>query len=678
MTKKLFSRLARIMLPALAVFLALCCAGCSGSSSVSKVDGYTGGYNTEENLALFRRSNLYALAEGWRAAAAHRTTVVSDVGGTDYTFAWHRPVPTTPEGPFLAVSVRKDETSGSAAGDMKWQVLGGTAKQMDLSGVKTLAVCIISTRYKTYQEVGGSSARAYSGSAEDAEILYIDVASRDLVGLSERKGKSLPSGYTSNVPHYTLSTDDLVSQIRSDLSTPFTLSEDGEITGGTLSRELDGYLFPASVKKITKLEIKEGIETLSIPASVEEIAADIIPRDAVKLTVLPGTYGETFARENGFLFRYPDDSRDSSAPWRICVAGCSCTVDKATLPSILHPDGPFADMMKSRILTVEEGSAAEAYAREHRYLYRRLGETEKRFCIDGSDWILGKDIVFIPDGVTAEDEVLSWIGKKNYTVIAAPGSSAETACREAGLVCWSGDYDLAERTFSDDHGLEWTVIYSFSSNHIRAVHIPAEYEGSGDTASRRFSSLFRTVGLGSASQAELPLCYVQHGSWASDHMSGWLEEGSTVLHSPVQEQYTDYALERVTEVVDGETDDRMLDRGVRFLRTNGNYSSWFRAADHPDKMYLVSRDNKRWHLNNDMILKDVRVLKIRGDITDEAELDRILYRAEQGLPFVLEVERNTGIAAFAQEHGIPFIFWESTGTNFYDGDGTNADLPSDL
>ncbi len=587
-------------------------------------------------------------------------------------------MPTTPEGPFLAVSVRKDQTSGAAAGSLEWKVLGGTAKQMDLSGFKTLAVCIISTRYKTYEEVGSSHARTYSGSTEDAEILYIDVASRDLVGLSERKGENLPSGYIGNVPHYTLSADDLVSQVRSDLSTPFTLSEDGEITGGSLNHELEGYLFPASVKKITKLEIKEGIETLSIPASVEEIASDVIPRDTVKLIVLPDTYGETFARENGFLFRYTDDSSDSRAPWRICVAGCGCTVENAALPSILHPDGPFNSLLQSRILTVDESSAAEACAREHQYLYRRTGETEKRFCIGGNDWVLGKDIVFVPDGVTAEDEAFSWVREKNYTVITAPGSSAETACRQAGLICWSGNYDLAERTFTDNDGLEWTVVYSFSANYIRAVHIPAEYEGSGDTASRRFSSLFGAVGLRSASQNELPLCYVQPGSWASEHMSGWLEEGSTVLHRPVREQYTDYTLERVTEIVDGGTDNRMLDRGVRFLQTKGDYSSWYRAADHLDKMYLVSTGSERWHLSNDMILQDVRVLKIRGDVTDEAELDRILYRAGQDLPFVLEVERNTGIAAFAREHGIPFVFWESTGTNFYDGDGSNADLPSDL
>ncbi len=64
MTKKTFFRLARIMLPAFAVLLAVYFAGRSCSSSVSKVDGYTGGYNTEENLTLFRGSDLYALAEG--------------------------------------------------------------------------------------------------------------------------------------------------------------------------------------------------------------------------------------------------------------------------------------------------------------------------------------------------------------------------------------------------------------------------------------------------------------------------------------------------------------------------------------------------------------------------------------------------------------------------------------
>ncbi len=544
---------------------------------------------------------------------------------------------------------------------------------MDLPGVRTLAVCVITTRHKTYQEVGSS--RIFTGSAEDADILYIDVASRDIVGRTEIRGRDLPAGYVGSVPHYTQSADDLVRQVRSDLTVPFMLSESGEITGGTLDGRRDGYLFPATVKKITKLEIRGEIETLTIPASVEEIAADAFPRDTVKLYVQPGTGGESFARENGFLFRYPDDGKTTKAPWRICVAGCDCTAEDATPPPALQPDGPLAGIMQRRILVVEEGSAAQAYAREHQLLYRFEGGTEMRFCIGGQDWIIGRGIAFVPDNVTAEDEMLAWIKKKNYPVITTRGSAAEAACRQAGLVCWYGDYDLAERTFTDEGGLAWTVVFSFRANAVRAVHIPAGYRQEGRVA-HPLDSLLRDIGMKDASRDEMPLCYVQPGSWAAEHIPGRLEEGSTVLHSPVKEQYTEYALDRVTEVVDGETDDRLLDRGVRFLKTQGYDTSWYRAADHPDKMYLIAPDKDRWHLNNDTTLADVRVLKIRGDVTDREELDRILERAGRDLPFVLEVERGTGIAAFAQEHGIPFVYWEWSGRNFYDGNESNAASPA--
>ncbi len=672
MLKKKTFRFSRILLPALAAFLALCCAGCS--SSTPSIPGQTGGYNTKENLALFRESSLYPLAEGWRAAADGRRSPVSTTDGSEAeAFTWHTPVATTPAEPFLAVSVRTGTTSGAGAEEPEWTVIGGTAKQMDLPGVRTLAVCVITTRHKTYQEVGSS--RIFTGSAEDADILYIDVASRDIVGRTEIRGRDLPAGYVGSVPHYTQSADDLVRQVRSDLTVPFMLSESGEITGGTLDGRRDGYLFPATVKKITKLEIRGEIETLTIPASVEEIAADAFPRDTVKLYVQPGTGGESFARENGFLFRYPDDGKTTKAPWRICVAGCDCTAEDATPPPALQPDGPLAGIMQRRILVVEEGSAAQAYAREHQLLYRFEGGTEMRFCIGGQDWIIGRGIAFVPDNVTAEDEMLAWIKKKNYPVITTRGSAAEAACRQAGLVCWYGDYDLAERTFTDEGGLAWTVVFSFRANAVRAVHIPAGYRQEGRVA-HPLDSLLRDIGMKDASRDEMPLCYVQPGSWAAEHIPGRLEEGSTVLHSPVKEQYTEYALDRVTEVVDGETDDRLLDRGVRFLKTQGYDTSWYRAADHPDKMYLIAPDKDRWHLNNDTTLADVRVLKIRGDVTDREELDRILERAGRDLPFVLEVERGTGIAAFAQEHGIPFVYWEWSGRNFYDGNESNAASPA--
>ena len=292
---------------------ALPLAGC-GAPSGKKPESHTRGYDTPENLAAFEASGLYELAKGYaeyRQSSDYdisRAVSVTDEQGNlpRYYIDPYAPS-TTPVGPFLAVAVREDDDRNPV-----WHVCGGSAEEMNLADVRTLAVCVITERRAQYE----GDKHVYTGIAEDATILYIDARTGACLTEGRLDGGKLPSRSTGGVPHYTLDDAKLVSQVVKDMTTPFALTDEGEITGGKLADMGNGYRFPDSVKKITKLSIGDGVFQLVLPASIEAIADGVIPRsvrrrgnadDPMVLTVEPGTYGEAFAREGGYLYRYPED-----------------------------------------------------------------------------------------------------------------------------------------------------------------------------------------------------------------------------------------------------------------------------------------------------------------------------------------------------------------------------------
>lgn len=444
-------------------------AGC-GAPSGKKPESHTRGYDTPENLAAFEASGLFETAKGYAEYrqsfdyGMSRAVSVTDEQGNLPRYYIERYAPsTTPVGPFLAVAVREDDDRNPV-----WRVCGGSAEAMDLADVRTLAVCVITERSAQYEGDG----HIYTGIAEDATILYIDARTGAYLTEGRLESGELPSRSTGGAPHYTLDDAKLVSQVVKDMTTPFALTDEGEITGGKLADMEHGYRFPDSVKKITKLSIGDGVDQLVLPASIEEIADGVIPRsvahpgytdDPMVLTVEHDSYAETFARENGYPYRYPEEEvywgyEGNEEKLRIWVAGCECAFYNTDTYSArrtrypIAPDGDLAEFITLQrrsdkknaepeayyVLIVEPDSPAEAYARAHQYLYCYPGEKRVcRFCVDGRDWRFdfSQCLVVVPDGVPADDAVLAWALKEAVTAEVTPGSPAEEACRAAGLAC---------------------------------------------------------------------------------------------------------------------------------------------------------------------------------------------------------------------------------------------------
>ena len=429
----------RKFLSCLMLSCVILCAGCSSSPSVR---GYTDRYDTAANLSLFKESALYPMAEGFYQNRNRSNSPVrlEEEKADPYYFTAERPY-TTPLEPFLAVSVRRGED-----GQPDWHVVGGSGKSPEFSGVRTLAVCIVTEHTADYKETGYGASRRFEGTTESARILYLDARTASYIQETEIAGKPLPKR-TSGVPHYTLSNSDLVSRIRKDLTLPFTLSPDGEITGGKLDSDRNGYLIPDGVKKIAKLEMDPDINRLALPASVEEIAPGVLPRmvqskmrnfgepEALVLTVVSGSRAETFAREGGYAYKRPDG--DAKYIW---MAGCeSVLLDQNQIYKKLFPntpDGDFEELMKSGyLLSVEEGSPAEEYARAHQYPYSYGDKWERHCWIGGLEWKRsGTDrILIVPAEAVFDEDLLAWIKKQKSEIVVAPGSSAEEALRAAGV-----------------------------------------------------------------------------------------------------------------------------------------------------------------------------------------------------------------------------------------------------
>ncbi len=653
MSKRTEPCIRRILLLCILVSVLLC-SGCSSS----RVGGYTSHYNTSENLTLFQESTLFSLAQ---ELVQNRNR--HSVSGQ----------PTTPATPFLAVSVRKDKE-----GKQVWGVCGGSAEKMDLSGVQTLVVCIISERTAQYRGSFGTT----TGTTEDAGLYYLDVATGSLLKRTSIQGKDLPQ-YAKSTPHYTLSDSSLVSRIRKELAPPYTLTQDGEITGGTLGSDLNGYRFPDNVKKITKLGFDSGVSSLWLPASVEEIAPGVIPRQAGNsrnsgsqkafvLTVLPGTWGETFARENGYIYQRPDDSGKY-----IWAAGCECTLLKVNASRFpAAADGPLAEATQNGyVLMTEEGSAAAEYAMAHQHLYSYHGQDEVRFCINGREWIWmkidkSKCIVRVPEGGASEPDLIAWAKKRADGVLVSPGSAEEAACRAEGMDCWVGDMDMAECTWTAKSGLEWQAVYSFRDKQLLAVHIPSGYEQTGKALYMK--NLCKDMGF-SWEQEMHPLMYVQPDSWAAEKIPVRIEEGSDVLwmrrsSADTNAGYiTEYACSVITGVVDAyfrDWDNRTPQKLLTEYQIKAFYTSSpsgycavkpYCLTGQPEKMYYPDPDGS---IRSRRMLEGIRILRVRGDITDEEELSWVLERAGQEEPFLLQVEEGTVLEGFALENGIPCEIWD--------------------
>ena len=706
---KRFAWIAALLLAALLL------AGC-GAPSGKKPESHTRGYNTPENLAAFQASGLFEPAEGYAVYSEsfnfnRSGAEVDGPGRSKYRIDAHAPT-ATPEGPFLAVAVREDDDRKPV-----WSVCGGSAEAMDLEGVRTLAVCVISERHASYQ----SDRHVYTGIAEDAKILYIDAQTGACVAWTELDGKALPMVASGGAPHYTLDDEKLVSQVVKDMTTPFALTDEGEITGGKLADMENGYRFPDSVRKITKLEIGDGVDQLVLPASIEAIADGVIPRsvatsgnldDPMVLTVEPDTYAETFARENGYPYSYPEDEeytgyQGNEEALRIWVAESECGFyntrthfTRLELP--LAPDGDLAAFITLQrrsdkknaepeayyVLIVEPDSPAEAYAKAHQYPYCYAGESNVcRFRVDGRDWYydLWHYVVAVPDGVPADDAVLAWMLGQARKALVEPDSPAAEACREAGLTCWTGDIDAAERAFETEDGLAWRVAYSFRRNELFAVHIPEDYvqtDGGAPLERIDMLRLLEDIGYGDGKTYpnRYPLCYVQPGSWAAGAAQAWVEEGSTTLHmadgthdyvNPNGRYISESTCDAIDQIVDAnfeyidrEDAERMLlDRGVRALYSeagpNGYVDlSFFCRIDAPERMYMRTSAD-RWHINNGKTLEGIRVLRIWNDaLDDDEERSWICQRAAQDELFTLEVVEGSEAERFARENDIPYETWD--------------------
>jgi len=652
----------RVSLLICGMLVVLLCAACSSSSKDAA--GYTKGYNTPENMQLFIKSPLYVITYNIYTDKSRYLSPV-DI------------MPTTPMEPFLAITVRDQD------GKKVWSVCGGTSETIDLENVKTVALCVVSERTSQYKGSNGVTV----GSAEDVSIYYIDAVTGECIHRSGKTGNNLPQ-YSKNTPHYTLSDDDIVSQIRKDLVPPYTLSPEGEITGGKLDNSLNYYRFPDNVKKITKLEIGDKIDNLRLPASIVEIAPDAIPRlvkqnkagnaEDMVLTVLPDTYGESFARENGYVYQYKtSQERSSWVPQYVWVNGCECTFSRnggSGCP--VEPDGSFADWVKAgRILYVEKGSPAEKYAQDHQYVYSYLDTTnqmsdyEIRFCIGGQEWVRKRynvmpsnTYICVPAGGTADPKLMAWVKKNAEHVIVAPGSADEENCRAAGLDCMLGDITAAEVTGTDENGTIWQSVFSMEDMRVLAIHVPASYQQNQEELNRE--KLCRDAGV-HYNQWDRPLYFVQPGSWMTEHAQGWVEEGSTVLHASNDDYINAYNCACITAVADSKLSwdgmIQLLDYGVKYYTIIGR-TRWngypFCLKDQPETMYYWEPGSgENVYIHNDRTLQGITTLKIKGDMTDERELAQVLARAGQDEPFLLKIEAGTNIEAFARQNGISYEIW---------------------
>ncbi len=525
----------RLILCLLCLAAALLCAACSSTDGVT---GHTKGYDTPENLRLFQESPLFTLAQGfYNSASKYPAAVYGEDDMNDPYFFTRRSMAVSPMPPYLAVSVRMDDNKQPV-----WKVIGGSAEKMDLENVRTVAVCIVTKRTAEYKRTGYSdSPNTFRGSTEDARILYLDTAAGKYVTETELKGKALPDR-TSGTPHYTLSDSELVNQVMQDLTLPYTLTADGEITGGKLNKN---YEFPPDVKKITKLELDPNVTALTLPASLTEIAEGVLPRSvsersrshAVVLTVERDSYGERFAREGGYIYRYPE--KDTEYLW---ISGCECIYKSEGWNYPLQPDGEFAVFMPKHMLVLDKGSQAEEYARAHQYLYSYSDDDEKHFCVNGLDWVDADDdlrYIVVPDGFSADARLISWLKSKSHLLV-SPGSLAEKTCRDAGLNCWVGDESRAERTWQSEDGLTWRAAVNFKGKGARRAtkhiadgaslleaHIPAEYRQNNTWLDT--NRLKKDMGLGGISQyGDETVYYAWPGSWAAEVIKDWIDETAQI------------------------------------------------------------------------------------------------------------------------------------------------------
>ncbi len=683
------NRTAKRLLLLLCVALAAClCAGCG---SGKKPQAHTRGYDTPENLAAFQASGLFETAKGYseyRTSSEYDTpkTVIGDYWDVPpYFIDTHAPG-TAPLSPFVAVVVRTDDDKNQI-----WSVCGGTAEQMDLDGVRTLVVCVISERHAQYE----GDKRLYTGTSESATLLYIDAQTGAFLMESEIKGKDLPNRAYGGAPRYTLDDDKLVAQVQRDMTAPFTLSEDGEITDGAIqadafSRNPNGYAIPEGVKRITRLKVDPSVPYLALPASLEAVADGAIPRSA-SLVVPRGSCAETFARENGYAFKYAqaDLQPGDRNPWRICVDGCEYPVYEDTRDFPVRPDGDYADALRGRVLVVTEGSAAEAYAKAHQYLYSTVDQSRiyagqfypnPRFCIDGSEWAVCDDNhqsrVRFPDSAAPGDAAFDWAVEFADVAFVTPGSPAEAACREAGLECRYGSFDCEEKTWTDDNGVEWRIDYSHRSDAIVGIHVPAEYPTV--YALESFDDLRDPIiaRCGGDKNRWTPIWFIQPGSELKGRVYPWAEEGSAVLHfsgvhnsDSFDADYADGIIEQIENWDPPHWDDISFEKDVYTRLNHGfkaiyteemrNNYSWlfpFCVSDDLQTMTLRTKSQDRWHLNNGRTLKGIQTLQIEGDPALD-ELCWIAQRATEEEPFLLRVQEGTRIADYAREHDLPFEIW---------------------
>ena len=704
-------------LPLVLLLAALLLAGCA--SSGKKAQSHTKGYNTDENLAVFEASGLFEMAKGYYETCRDSHYLFFSIDSdTEYYIDRSAP-PTTPMEPFVAVVVREGDE-----GEPVWSVCGGSGEEMDLDGARTLAVCAISRRGANYTgtiSAGFSTVTdTFHGYTEDATILYLDVASGKCVMTGEVKGRDLPDR-ASGVPQYTLNDSELVDRIRTDLVLPFELSEDGEITDGKLDGDLNGYVFPESVKRITKLEVGEGVSGLTLPASVEFIAEGAIPKKMssrenpwgldvpVVLTVEPGSYAETFAREGGYVYRR-EDRKDDQYVW---LAGCECTFFRMkNYACPLRPDGDLADFVTLRkpygseadaapdeyyVLVVEEGSPAADYAQAHQYPYRYPSaapdeaatrgpwdrpnddpeEDTVRFCLDDLEWVTRSGVVCFPEGFADSEAIRAWIAEDRRVVPLFASEADRQRFGAADMEAWVGDFDVAEQVKVTEDGLSWRLVRSFSEEKLLAVTVPEGYVQSGEKLDNY--TLLNDLGY-DANRNGWPVCIVQPGSWAAETAPVSIEAGTTVLRMRRDNRdrnsyyVNDYVCGLVTQVVDayfgyGEDDPvrKLLDHGIRALYTQSplqatiddTYAVPFAMLDRPDRLILKS-SWIHWHINNGALLEGVSALRIGENVSlnDEAERTWILERARQDEPFRLEVVEGTDAEAFARENDIPYELWD--------------------
>lgn len=706
-----------IALPLVLLAAVLLLAGCG--SSAKKPQSHTRGYNTDENLAAFRASDLFEMAEGYYGTCKDSGFLFGLIDSdSEYYINTTSALPTTPLEPFVVVAVRESEDYG---GEPVWSVCGGSAEAMDLSGVRTLVVCAISRRGANYTgtlSAGSSSTTgSFHGSTEDATILYLDVASGECVLTGKVRGKDLPDR-ASGVPHYTLDDAKLVDRVVKDLTLPYTLTDEGEITGGMLGDDFNGYLFPESVKRITKLELSGGVTRLTLPASVESIADGAIPRITgsrehnyglyapVVLKVEPGSYAETFARENGYAYQRAGDAQEY-----VWLAGCECAFFSASGDYPLRPDGDLAGFvtLQRRVgddldaapkeyygLVVEEGSPAADYARAHQYPYRYSsaepdGAAERkpwesssvdpeektvRFCLDGQEWVVRPDrVVLVPEGFTDSEAIHTWFEKDEHYAWVFASDAYRQRFGAADTEAWVGDYDVAEQAKVTDDGLSWRLVWSFREKKMLAVTIPEGYVQSGETLDRE--TLLGDLGYYDSSG--WPIYIVRPGSWAAKAAPVSIEAGTTVLrmrrdNTNFNSFYVnDYVCGLVTQVVDAyfgygaaEPVRKLLDHGIRALYTQSPIQSTvdvtyvvpFAMYDQPDRL-ILKHSWIHWHINNGKLLEGISVLRIEDQkMDDEAERAWILERTRQDAPFHLEVVEGTDAEAFAKENGIPYELWD--------------------